>query len=129
VRMLGGGVMFAYALQGVVAIATVAGTISAWRSKISYGVQCAVLCLATPLITPYVLDYDLVLLALPIAWLALNGRERSFLPWEKTTLFLLWILPLVSRGAGGWLHVPLGPIVLALGFVMALQRARTTPAR
>ena len=129
VRMLGGGVMLAYALQGVVAIAAIAATVWAWRAKIPYAVQCAVLCLATPLITPYILDYDLVLLALPIAWLALEGREHGFLPWEKNVLFLLWILPLVSRGAGGWLHVPLGPIVMALGFVMALQRARTAGPR
>jgi hypothetical protein len=129
VRMLGGGVTFAYALQGVVAIAAIAATAWAWRSKIPYAVQCAVLCLATPLITPYILDYDLVLLALPIAWLALEGREHGFLPWEKNVLFLLWILPLVSRGAGAWLHVPLGPIVMAIGFVMALQRARTAQTR
>ncbi len=126
VRMLGGDVMFAYALQGVVAIAAIAATIWAWRSKIPYGVQCAVLCLATPLITPYILDYDLVLLALPIAWLALEGREHGFLPWEKITLFLLWILPLVSRGIGSALHIPLGAPVLLLGLVMALSRARAS---
>jgi Glycosyltransferase family 87 len=123
VRMLGGGVALAYALQGVVATAAIAATIWAWRSKIPYIVQCAVLCLATMLVTPYLLDYDLVLLALPIAWLALEGWTRSFLPWEKITLFLLWVLPLVSREAGSLMHIPLGPPVLILGLTLALRRA------
>ena len=126
VRMLGGPVMLAYALQGVIAIAAIAATVWAWRSKVPYTLQCAVLCLATPLITPYILDYDLVLLALPIAWIALEGRTNGFLPWEKTTLFLLWILPLVSRGIGAATHIPLGPLVLGLGFVMAVKHARVS---
>ncbi len=125
-RMLGGGLALAYALQGAVAIAAIAATTWAWRSKIPHAVQCAVLCLATPLVTPYVLDYDLVLLALPIAWLALEGREHGFLPWEKTMLFLLWILPLVSREAGSVLHIPLAAPVLILGLAVALYRVRSS---
>lgn len=126
VRMLGGGVALAYMMQGAMAIAAIAATIWAWRSKLSFPLQCAILCLATPLITPYILDYDLVLLALPIAWIALEGRAHGFLPWEKTVLFALWMLPLVSRGLGEALHIPLGPAVLILGLVMALTRARAT---
>lgn len=131
VRMVGGGVTLAYALQGIAAVAAIAATVWAWRSKIPYALQCAMLCLATPLTTPYILDYDLVLLALPIAWIALEGRAHGFLPWEKTTLFLLWILPLISRGIGATLHIPLGPLVLGLGLVMAIMHARaslTAPA-
>lgn len=124
VRMLGGGVLLAYILQTIVALAAIAATIWAWRSKIPCAVQCAVLGLATPLVTPYILDYDLVLLALPIAWLALEGHERGFLPWEKTALFMLWVLPLVSREAGSLLNIPLGPPVLILGLCLALRRVR-----
>jgi len=126
VRMVGAPVIVAYALQGIAAIAAITATIWAWRSKVPYALQCAVLCLATPLVTPYILDYDLVLLALPIAWIALEGRTRGFLPYEKTTLFLLWILPLVSREVGSLMNVPLGPLVIGLGFVMAVMRARAS---
>lgn len=122
VRMLGGGITLAYVAQAIVALAAIAATIWAWRSKTPYAVQCAVLCLATPLVTPYILDYDLVLLALPIAWLGLEGREHGFLPWEITALFLLWVLPLVSREVGSLLNIPLGPPVLILGLGLALRR-------
>ena len=38
------------------------------------------------LMTPYMMDYDLVILALPIAWIALEGARSGFLPWEKSLL-------------------------------------------
>jgi alpha-1,2-mannosyltransferase len=85
--------------------------------------RAATLCLATVLATPYLLDYDLVILALPIAWLALDGKSRGFLTWEKSVLFALWILPLVSRATGSVLHIPLGAPILILGFAIALRRA------
>jgi hypothetical protein len=123
VRMLGGGIGVAYAVQGVVALAAVAASIWAWRKELPFELRAAILCLATTLVTPYLLDYDLVLLALPIAWLALDGRAHGFLPWEKTVLFALWLLPLVSRAVGSAIHVPLGAPVLMLGFAMAVRRA------
>jgi len=126
VRMLGGGIGFAYAAQIVVAVAAVVGSIWAWRKDLPFELRAAILCLATTLITPYLLDYDLVLLALPIAWLVLDGRAHGFLPWEKTMLFALWLLPLVSRGAGSALHIPLGAPVLLLGFGIAIRRAYAT---
>lgn len=123
VRMLGGGIGFAYAVQGCVAFAAIAASIWVWRKKLPFELRAAVLCLATMLVTPYLLDYDLVLLALPIAWLALDGRAHGFLPWEKTVLFALWLLPLVSRVVGSAIYVPLGAAVLMLGFAIALRRA------
>lgn len=38
------------------------------------------------LITPYVLAYDLMGLAMSIAFLVSYGMKREFLPWEKTLL-------------------------------------------
>ena len=49
------------------------------------------------LATPYSLDYDLMLLAPAIAFLAADGFARGFAPWEKTVLAALWIVPLVAR--------------------------------
>ncbi|MGQ0741471.1 MAG: glycosyltransferase family 87 protein [Alphaproteobacteria bacterium] len=128
VRLLGGSIALAYAVQFAVALASIAATVWVWRSKTPYYVQCAVLCLAIPLVTPYLLDYDLVFLALPIAWLALEGRVSGFCPWEKSVLFLLWLMPLVARGVADLLHVPIGPLVIGLAFAFALARARTSLA-
>ena len=55
------------------------------------------LCLATILATPYSLDYDMMVLAPAIAFLAADGLARGFGPWEKTALAALWLVPLVAR--------------------------------
>jgi hypothetical protein len=82
----------------------------------------------TLLITPYVLDYDLVLLAAPIAWIALEGLTSGFLPWEKSLLLFAWIAPMWSRWVGMLYGIPLGPVVLALVMIAIIRRAATLPS-
>jgi hypothetical protein len=79
------------------------------------------------LATPFVFDYDLVLLALPIAWLAAIGLREGFLPWEKFGLALAWLLPLFSRTIAGLLHLPLAPAILALLMILFLRRVPGSP--
>jgi alpha-1,2-mannosyltransferase len=123
VRMLGGSVALAYQVQCAVTLIVIGATVWVWRKGTSFELRAATLCLATVLATPYLLDYDLVILALPIAWLAMDGKARGFLTWEKSVLFALWILPLVSRATGSVLHIPLGAPILMLGFALAMRRA------
>ncbi|MEZ5916373.1 MAG: hypothetical protein R3C40_02195 [Parvularculaceae bacterium] len=49
---------------------------------------------ASLLATPYVLDYDFVALAPAMAFLAVNGAEKGWGPYEKTLLALAFAAPL-----------------------------------
>jgi alpha-1,2-mannosyltransferase len=117
-RMWGLSVTQAYALHGLVAAIAVCAALSTWRRSPSIALQGSVLIAATLLITPHLMPYDLVLLALPIAWLAAEGMHAGFLNWEKNLLALLWAFPafaltLNGRGASAsWLCILL-PLVLA----------------
>ena len=55
------------------------------------------LLIGSVLATPYVLDYDLVVLAPAIAFLAVHGLREGFAPYEVTLLVALWVLPLAAR--------------------------------
>jgi len=122
VRMLGGTIGEAYAAQGLmVAIAAVA-VVLVWRRPISVALKGSVLAIATLLATPYVFDYDLVLLTLPIAWIAAEARSTGFFAWEKIGLAVAFALPLVSRPVGS-LGIPIGPVVLVLLLGLILKRA------
>jgi hypothetical protein len=70
------------------------------------------------------LDYDLMLLALPLAWLVREQAKGGALPWEKTAIFAAFLLPLIGRLVAGRLGAPLGPpIVFALLLVVARRAA------
>lgn len=121
-RMLGAGIEAAYAAQAVVSVCTAVAVIWIWRRPTAMPLKCAALVTGTLLATPYVFDYDFTLLALPMAWLAVEGLRTRFLDWEKIALLAMWLLPIVSRGIGSF-GVPIGPVALLLFLGLILRRA------
>jgi hypothetical protein len=125
VRSAGGSVTLAYALQAAVSLPVTAAVIWIWRSRAPASIKAAALCAGTLLATPYLLDYDLVVLALPIAWMAREGYDYGFKDWEKSVLALAWLLPLISRGIASGTGVQAAPVVLAALFLVILRKARS----
>ena len=135
VRVLHGGAGLAYGLQALVALGAggVLAAIARRRGAAPLG-QAAVCVAATALISPFLLDYDLIVTAIPLAWLLTEGLRRGFLPWEKAILLAGYLLPLVVRDVAVHLGVPVGPLVMA-AVLWACGRAAiagtkaTTPSR
>lgn len=123
VRMWGGGVALAYAAQIALTVAVAAALIWLWRSRVAFPLKAAALMIGTVLATPYSLDYDLMLLAPAIAFLAAEGLQRGFAPWQKTILALLWIVPLLARSIAQATLIPLGVPAMLLAFAFLLHRA------
>ena len=73
--------------------------------------------------TPYVLDYDLVVLALPIAFFIRYGLAHGFRHYEISVLALAFAAPLVTRALAGTTGVPLGLIAVLLLYAFTLRRA------
>ena len=86
---------------------------------------------ATALIaTPYVLDYDYVVLLITVFFLWKDGEEHGWRPWEKSLLALGWIAPLFARQVAEATLVPLGLMAaLALLGVAANRTLRASPSR
>ncbi|MDQ2804128.1 MAG: DUF2029 domain-containing protein, partial [Pseudomonadota bacterium] len=55
----------------------------------------AVLVASAMLCTPFLLDYDLVCLSLPLAWVAAEARRTGWRPWEKIVVLAAYVLPLM----------------------------------
>jgi hypothetical protein len=121
-RMLGASIETAYAVQAVVSLCVAAAVLWIWRRPLAMPLKGAALATGTLLVTPYVLDYDLMLLALPLAWLTVEGLRAQFLNWEKLTLFMVWLLPLFSREIGTF-GLPIGPVVLLVLLSFIVRRA------
>jgi hypothetical protein len=125
VRMWGGGIDLAYAVQGTMTLAVAAALAWLWHSRATFPLKAAGLLIGTVLATPYVLDYDLMLLAPALAFLASDGAQRGFGPYEKTALAALWLVPLVARTVALATLTPLAVPVMLLVFELLLQRAMT----
>jgi hypothetical protein len=123
VRMWGGSVPLAYAIQGAVTLALGAALAWLWRGDASYRLKAAALPIASILATPYSLDYDLMALAPAIAFLVVEGSERGFRPYEKTALAFTWFMPLVARTVAEQTLIPLAVPAMLLVLCLVLRRA------
>ena len=123
VRMWGGTIPLAYAAQGTVTLALAAALVWLWRSPAAFAYKAAALCLATLLAPPYSLDYDTVVLAPAIAFVAADRMTHGFAPWEKTALAALWFMPAISRSVTQFTLIPLGVIALLAALAFVLWRA------
>jgi hypothetical protein len=123
-RLLGFGSGPAYSIQVIVALVSATIAVIVWRAhRVTFDIKAAVLVTATLLVTPYVADYDFVLLALPIAWMARDGAQHGFLPWEKPILLMTWLLPLFARFLALKASIPLAPLVIAILLACIARRA------
>ena len=68
----------AYAIQGALALLLAASIAWLWYSDAAFELKAAALALGSLLATPYVLDYDLVVLAVAIAFFARHGLQTVF---------------------------------------------------
>jgi alpha-1,2-mannosyltransferase len=123
VRMWGGGVETAYAAQGALALIVAASLVWLWRRPAAEDLKAAALSCACLLTTPYVLDYDLVVLGVAIAFFIRFGLANGFREYEISVLSLAWAVPLVTRGVAGAVGIPLGLIVMLLLYALTLWRA------
>jgi len=122
-RMWGAPVPLAYAIQGAATLVLAMASAWLWHGKAPYPLKAAGLCLAAILATPYTLDYDMMVLAPAIAFLAADGMARGFGPWEKAALAALWLVPLVARTVPQVTLIPLGVPAMLTMFVLLLRRA------
>ena len=128
VRMWGGPVPLAYAVQAIVTIALAVALAWLWRSAAPFACKAAALAIGSILATPYSLDYDLMVLAPAIAFLAGYGLANGFPPYWKSALAALWLVPLLARPVAQATLVPLGVPAMLLVLALVLWRAAPAPA-
>ncbi len=118
-RLLGAPLNIAYALQGLVALAVIIGIGRAsWRQRYTPALASAMLA-GSLLTTPFVLDYDMALLAFPLIWIVASDS----LPWERLVAALVFIAPAFARPLAVTAGIPIMHALLMIFFVLLLRRA------
>jgi hypothetical protein len=104
VRYFGGAEQLAWGFQWIMSGAVAVLLALMWRSRISYSLKAAALVTGTLLITPYLFLYDLMVLAIAVAFLVRIGLKQGFqrheLPALGVAALLLMFFPLVGAPTG-----------------------------
>jgi alpha-1,2-mannosyltransferase len=127
VRLLHGDLTLAYVVQGAAALIAAIALARLSARRPPNGAEGPAIVLAALLASPFLLDYDLTLLAIPLAWTVREALNAGFAPGEKITLAFAYALPLFSRPLAGALGLPLAPLTIAVLFYFVLRRAAAEP--
>ncbi len=121
-RLYGVPVALAYLGQGLLILGVLAVLYRMDRNRAPWEMMKAALVLATLLFTPFMLDYDLVMLALPLAFLVRRGVVYGFLPWEKLVIASFWGVILFARSLAMY-GLPIIPFLLGFLLLLILRRS------
>ena len=127
-RLLGAPLAAAYAAQAVVGALALAGLAWLWHGRHDIGLKLAGLALASLLVSPYAIDYDMVLVGVALAGMVGAFQGRPVPPYAASLMALAWIMPLMARPVAQIAHLPLGVLVTMALFAIVLVAARDAPA-
>jgi hypothetical protein len=119
VRYLGGTEQLAWIFQWILTASVAVALAVMWRSRISYSLKAAALATGTLLTTPYLFMYDMMVLAIPVAFLVRIGLKSGFRPYELPALAFALALSLAFTFTG----VPFGLGVTLIVGSLILRRA------
>ncbi|MEE1656966.1 glycosyltransferase family 87 protein [Microvirga sp. CF3062] len=125
VLWLTGNLEMAWSAQALATLLVLAGLIWVWRGPTSMEVRSAAMGLAVLLATPYVLIYDLPVLAIPLAFLLRAGLQRGFPSFEPFLMLLVCTVVF----AFPFFKAPLGLVACCLVAVMILSRVWSERAK
>ncbi len=122
--LLGAPAVLAYALQALGAACAIGCVVWIWRQPVDYALKASALVTGTLLVSPYLFDYDLALLALPLAWLGMHGLRTGWRRGERTLLAMCWVSPVFIAPLTGAIHLQFAPFLQLALLLSILRRVR-----
>ena len=124
VRSWGMAIGPAYLVQGIASATAVAAALClAWTARPA--LRNAAVTAAVLIATPYVLDYDFVVLLLGIGFLWQDGEQHGWNDFEKSLLAFAWLAPFFARSLAEATLFPLGLLTAFIVLGIAVRRGVT----
>jgi hypothetical protein len=130
VRYFGGSERLAWALQMVLTASVVVTLIALWRSRVRYCLKAAALAAGTLLATPYLFFYDVMVLAVAVAFLMRDGLRRGFgtYDWPLFALTFALLFSYLIVGAPTGFAATLIVVAIIAGRCHVVQRLQALAA-
>jgi hypothetical protein len=124
-RKLGAPVAVCYALHGIVALGVMALAIRAWQRAREELPRIAMTAATVPLVSPYLFDYDLALIVLPIGALLVDGFRNGWMPGMRIILMIAWFVPAIAPKLAEHTGLQIMPLASLALFWAAWRRCET----
>jgi arabinofuranan 3-O-arabinosyltransferase len=125
VRMMGGTSAIAWAVQGVLTGAVAVVLAAFWRSNVCFDLKAAALAAGTLMVAPYIFLYDLVILAVAMAFLLRASAQAGPTLGEMRALAIASLLILSFP----LLKAPVGFAAVLVVALLIMRRTGLMPAR
>lgn len=127
VRLAGAPVAVAYAVQALAAIPAGLAVAYLWLVNARYELRAAALLVASVLVQPYLMTYDLAWLGFPAALLIRDAVAGELTRLDRLALGAVWLMPIYEL-IGATAHLPfhLAPAAMILMLTAIVQRHRTS---
>ena len=116
-RWAGASTWLSWIAHLTVAMVVAIAVCAVWASPIPQSLKAAIVCIGAVTVTPYVLQYDLCILSIAVAFLVKDGLSRGFLPGERTAI-LICLVGLLLWFA----ETPISPVVYAILLFLITRR-------
>lgn len=123
-RLMGVAVSPAYVLHAMLALMATTAVVWVWRQPVDSLLKVAALATGSLMVTPFLLDYDLTILGIPIACLAVYRNEIDFNADLINLLAIAWLAPIVLRFLNGAVAFPWAPLLLSVLLYKIIMIAR-----
>jgi len=132
-RSAGLSVHAAYLMHGLVAVPAAMAMVFLWAQRARFELRACSLIIATMLMQPYIMFYDLAWLILPIVFLIRDGKVLALNRMEWMIVAAAWVAPVqgvLSGYVGHYLNVVPAALIALLVLVMRrhLVTAEVVPA-
>jgi hypothetical protein len=119
----------AYVGQVVTAIGAATAVFMAWRRRGPSLLAGAVLVSGSLIVWPYVFDYELAILAVPLAIIATDMAERGSRRWEPPVLLVLYCAPILTTAIAKLTHLQVGFLEILAVLLFCVHRLVRMPIR
>jgi len=127
-RLVGLGARPALAAQVAFALLGMAAAGYAGWHRVGGPGEAAMLSAVCLIISPHVGDYDLTVLSVAMAFMLNSGVRKRFMPWEKLTLLITYMLPVLGTGIAQRTGVQISPMVVLTLALLTWRRLSASPA-
>jgi arabinofuranan 3-O-arabinosyltransferase len=111
----GASAWLSWTVHLAIGIVVAAAVCAVWAKPIPHSLKAAILCIGAVMVSPYVLNYDLCILSIAVAFLVKDGLARGFLPGERFGILVCLVgLFLVTT--------PISPVVCGVLLFLIIRR-------